>query len=66
MQLYFQLHFPFLRGAYLEFTRHDELRGVHADHGVHATEQKNGQDDGEVTDELPHLDGGEDGRRTAR
>lgn len=45
-------------GTYLEFTWHYELWSVHTDEGVHAAEEKNGQDDGEVTDELPHLEGG--------
>lgn len=40
---------------YLEFTWHDQLWGVHTDEGVHATEEKNGQDDRKVTDEFPHL-----------
>ena len=41
--------------SYLEFTWHDELWSVHSDEGVHAAEEEDGQDDGEVTDELPHL-----------
>lgn len=40
---------------YLEFTWHNELRSVYTDKGIHATEDENGQDDGEVADELPHL-----------
>lgn len=43
--------------GYLEFTWHNELRSVNTDKGIHATEDENGQDDGEVTDELPHLEG---------
>lgn len=39
----------------LEFTWHYELWGVHTDEGIHTAEQKNGQDNGKVTDELPHL-----------
>lgn len=41
--------------TYLEFTWHYELRSVHTDEGVHATEEEDGQDDGKVTDQLPHL-----------
>lgn len=40
---------------YLEFTWHNELWSVYTNKGVHATEDENGQDDGKVTDELPHL-----------
>lgn len=43
---------------YLEFTWHYELWSVYTDEGVHAAEEKNGQDDRKVTDELPHLEGG--------
>lgn len=42
---------------YLEFTWHYELWSVHTDEGVYAAEEENGQDDREVTDELPHLEG---------
>lgn len=45
-------------GTYLEFTWHYELWSVHTNEGIHAAEEKNGHDDGEVTDELPHLEGG--------
>lgn len=44
-------------GMYLEFTWHYELWSVHTDEGVYAAEEENGQDDREVTDELPHLEG---------
>lgn len=44
-----------MHGLYLEFTWHYELWGLHTDKGVHAAEEKNSQDDGKVTDELPHL-----------
>lgn len=47
-----------MRGLYLEFTWHYELWSVHTDEGVHAAEEKDGQDDRKVTDELPHLEGG--------
>lgn len=43
---------------YLEFTWHYELWSVYTDEGVHAAEEKDGQDDRKVTDELPHLEGG--------
>lgn len=45
-------------GAYLEFTWHYELGSVDTDEGVHAAEEKDGQDDRKVADELPHLGGG--------
>lgn len=45
----------FIKG-YLEFTWHNELRSVHTDEGIHATEDQNGQDDGKVADQLPHLE----------
>lgn len=41
---------------YLEFAWHNELRSVHTDQGIHATEDQNGQDDGKVADQLPHLE----------
>lgn len=53
-------------GMYLEFTWHYELWSVHTDKGIHATEEKNGQDDRKVTDELPHLEGGNIYRRFDR
>lgn len=50
---------------YLEFTGHDELGRGHADEGVHAAEEQDGHDDGEVADQLPHL-GEEDGQEGFR
>lgn len=44
-------------GTHLELRWHDELGGVHAYEHVNSTEDEDGQDDGEVADEFPHLDG---------
>ena len=42
-------------GTHLEFSWHDELGCVHSDQGIHTTENDNSQDDGEITDQFPHL-----------
>ena len=43
-------------GTHLEFTWHYELGSVDTDQGIHTAEDENGQDDGKITDKLPHLD----------
>lgn len=46
-------------GTNLEFTWHDEFWSFDSHQHVDSAEDEDGQDDGEVTDELPHLGDGE-------
>lgn len=39
----------------LEFSWHNEFWSVHSHEHVDSAEDEDGQDDGKVTDELPHL-----------
>ena len=48
-------HIPTTTGTDLELSWHDEFGRLDSDEHVHPTEDEDGQDDGEVTDELPHL-----------
>lgn len=42
-------------GTYLEFTWHDEFWSINSDEHINSAEDEDGQDDGKVTDEFPHL-----------
>lgn len=47
-----------LKEAYLKFSRHKELWCVQSHQGVNTHKDQDGQDDGKVTDQLPHLSQG--------
>lgn len=41
--------------THLEFSWHNEFRSVDSYEHIHSAEDEDGQDDGKVTDEFPHL-----------
>lgn len=42
-------------GTRLEFSWHNEFRSIDTDEHINSAEDEDGQDDGKVTDEFPHL-----------
>lgn len=45
--------------THLKFIWHNKLRSIHSHKNIYCTKDKDGQDDGKVTDEFSHLRGRE-------